>query len=156
LWFHRAALRHNFNAREAPYGLVYLEHPFHTGICYGSSSLQAWHFAALLNATEIHLTGCEFYFPEGEQHADGTAAYRADSGDETAVINFDIVKGRPVAVADGPYKSTPYFLASAAAFRKVLKLGAAQGVKTIDHSGGLLSLDTFGGTAAAPNRKRSK
>lgn len=157
LWFHRAHLRHNFNIRKAPYGLVYIEDPQRPGICYGSSALQAIHFAGLLGAKEIHLTGCEFCFTGGEQHADGTTPYSADSRNETRVVSFAITPAGKPSIGPGSYQSTPYFIQSAAACLQVIALIEKQGVSVIDHSGGLLSPGAFNPQPGrAKNRGKGK
>ena len=131
LWAKRRLYQNGEDLRELDSGPVQLGGRGGVGSC-------AVHFGQIANqGGEIHCWGMEFYFPDGKQHYDDLSPYTR-SGGITGLVNFDIIDGEPNSGAlgrDGPYVSTPFFIASSQGIRKMCRLS---GVHLIDHSGGLL------------------
>lgn len=140
IWCHRwpwgkwsKDIRHGVN------GLYYV--PAHDEPL-GSVALQAIHLAGIMGAAEVHLWGCELYFPEGQQHSyDNEQVYKPGTG-VTALKRFNIdskyqVQPHP----DGEYESTDYFIRSAEAIRHVVAHAEAEhdNFRVVDHSRGLIN-----------------
>ena len=101
----------------------------------GGVGMCAIHLGNVANrGGEIHTWGMEFYFPDGVQHFYGDTPY-GDTQSSTGLVSFAIIDGEACSGVDGPYISTPYFIASSQAIRKWCRLAD---INLIDHSGGLL------------------
>ena len=108
----------------------------------GSVTLQAIHLAGIMGVSEVHLWGAEFVFPDGEQHFYGDKPYEA-GGQVTSLIHFTITSdsGGPAITDDCGLASTPYFIRSADAIKN-LAIDGQNDMRIVNHSGGLLDLDS--------------
>ena len=120
LWVRRRAYNEGEDLSQIGLGLVYVEKH---GVIRGTVTAQAVHLAKVMGAHTVHLYGVELYFPDGQQHFYDGQVYTEGNTPESLTLY-------------GDKWSTPYFMESAGAIRKVAE---AAGVQMVDHSGGLLS-----------------
>lgn len=127
VWFIRRELITDFHIREAPYGLVHVEGD--PASCNGGSvTLNAYHLAGIMGASEVHTYGCEFCYTGGKQYASGYAP-------DDAPIDY--------ATAELTVQTNPLLVAHAGAFRAVATAWGHE-LPLVDHSAGLLGPDFAG------------
>jgi len=141
IWTSRQAYSHSEQGlRNMGRGLVFSEKDMS-----GSITMAAIGLAAGMGASEVHTYGTEFYFPDGQQHEDGSAPYKP-WGEQVrkhghapveALVKFDWQNRTAYIKDNGEFESTTYFIQSAAAIRTVMKRNPD--ITLVDHSGGLLS-----------------
>lgn len=127
-------LRHYLEPDSTQGGLVqgeYEDQPI------GTVVMQAIHLAGIMGAESVDIYGAEFYFPAGEQHADGSKPFKPGDG-PTGLIEFDMLEGAPVPVEHGAYQTTRQFFLSAACLCDLIE-HVYQEMPVRDHSVGLLS-----------------
>ena len=131
VWYYRRMLESpagpaiaQFDIRKHTHGLVYIDAPEGSEVRGGSVSLNGYQLAAIMGAAKVETYGCEFSYPDGEQHADGWSP-------DIAPQTFTTPDGKT-------YSGSAMLNAHAAAFRQAVQMCAPGGPTLVDHSGGLL------------------